>query len=84
MEEWDLQDRFKTHYVDQEDAVEWYKMNFGDESFRDVVKEHNLLDIDAILEEVKRNDGRGPSLAAYDGAENETEYNGTWYYIYRC
>lgn len=83
VEEWDLQDRFKNWYVEQEDAVEWYKMNFGDESFRDVVKEHNLLDVNAIIEEVKRSDGRGGALASYDGNENETEYNGTWYYIYR-
>ncbi len=82
VDEWDLQDRFKTDYVNGENAVEWYKMNFGDESFRDVVKEHNLLDVDRIIEEVKTNDGRG-SLAAYDGVENETEYNGEWYYIYR-
>ncbi len=83
VDEWDLQDRYKTWYIDNEDAVEWYKDNFGDESFRDVVKEHNLLDIDTIIEQIKLNDGRGGALASYDGVENETEYNGEWYYIYR-
>lgn len=30
-----------------------------------------------------RMDGRGASLSSYDGAENEAEIDGTWYYIYR-
>jgi hypothetical protein len=30
-----------------------------------------------------RFDGRGHSIARYDGCENEEEVNGTWYYIYR-
>lgn len=28
-------------------------------------------------------DGRGHSLATYDGEENEIKIDGTWYYIYR-
>ena len=32
---------------------------------------------------VIENDGRGNSLASYDGEENEAEYNGVTYYIYR-
>ena len=30
-----------------------------------------------------RFDGRGHSIARYDGCENEEEVNGTWYFIYR-
>lgn len=30
-----------------------------------------------------RFDGRGHSIARYDGCENEEKVNGTWYYIYR-
>lgn len=82
VDNWDLQERYKDWYVGNEDAVEWYKENFGEDSFRDVVKEHNLLDTDTIIDEVKSNDGRS-CLASYDGVENEYDYNGETYYIYR-
>ena len=82
VDEYDLQDKFKTWYVEQEDAVDWFRNNFGEEQFRDVVKEHNLLDVDTIIDELKSTDGRGGALASYDGNENEVDYNGETYYIY--
>ena len=30
-----------------------------------------------------RHDGRGHSLSSYDGCENEGQFNGEWFYIYR-
>jgi hypothetical protein len=30
-----------------------------------------------------RHDGRGHSLSSYDSAENEEQFNGKWFYIYR-
>ena len=82
VDDWDLQERYKDWYVGNEDAVEWYKENFGEDSFNKVVKEHDLIDWDAVIEETRNNDGRG-SLATYDGKENEFDYNGETYYIYR-
>ena len=82
VDEWDLQERFKDWYVDNNDAIEWYKLNFGEDSFKNAVKEYNLVDWDAVIEETRSNDGRG-SLAKYDGNENEFDYNGETYYIYR-
>jgi hypothetical protein len=35
------------------------------------------------VQEVKDNDGRGPTLATYDGEENSVEVDGEWIYIYR-
>ena len=83
VDEYDLQDKFKTWYVEQEDAIDWFRSNFGEKQFRDVVKEHNLLDVDEIIDQIKSTDGRGGALASYDGNENETDYNGETYYIYR-
>lgn len=41
------------------------------------------VDFDAIVEEVQSLDGRGSSLAGYDGEENEVDYDGETFYIYR-
>lgn len=82
VDEWDLQERFKDWYVDNNDAIEWFKMNFGEKEFKDAVVEHNLVDWDAVIEQCRHDDGRG-SLARYDGNENEFDYNGETYYIYR-
>jgi hypothetical protein len=41
------------------------------------------FDTAAFVRDVEMNDGRGPTLAGYDGAENEEQIDGTWYYIYR-
>jgi len=42
------------------------------------------LDIDMIIEEIKDSDGRGPTIAGYDGDENEVDVDGETYYIYRA
>lgn len=68
---------------DYDDNVEWYRDNFGDEDLAQLVNEKNLLDVDAVIDEVKNTDTRGPALAGYDGVENEIKVNGTWFYIYR-
>jgi hypothetical protein len=38
---------------------------------------------EAYIRDVELGDGRGPSLASYDGAEQEQQVDGVWYYIYR-
>ena len=43
-----------------------------------MVSRYDLLDIDAIIDYIKEQDGRG-ILAGYDGVENEEEE----YFIYR-
>ena len=58
--------------MSEDDPIEWYRSNFGDDDFRRVVKDNNLVDIDAVIDEVQTWDGRGPSLAGYDGVENES------------
>lgn len=64
-----------------DNAVEWYRDSFGDEQFKDYIKENeHLIDWDSVIEECKRVDGRG-ILASYDGEEIELE-NG--YFAYKC
>lgn len=41
------------------------------------------FDTERFIRDVELSDGRGPSLASYDGAENEAQVDGTWYFIYR-
>lgn len=41
------------------------------------------LDIDMIVEEIKDSDGRGSTIAGYDGDENEVNIDRETFYIYR-
>lgn len=65
------------------DPIREFIDNFGSEEFNRAVKEYGLVDMDALAKEVINLDGRGPSLASYDGEEREIESNGEWFYIYR-
>lgn len=76
----DLIDKLTEYLVDSiDDYVEQFKFDFGEDELNEVVERNNLVDWDAVIEETKELDGRGPMLAGYDGKELE------WgdYYIYR-
>lgn len=60
------------------DPIEWYKSDFGDDEFMEVVKKHNLVDTDKLREYVKDTDGITNSLSRYDG--NEEYEHGVYYY----
>ena len=63
-----------------DNAVEWYRDNFGNKEFKEYIKENtHLIDWDSVIEECKNIDGRG-IIANYDGCEIELE-NG--YFAYR-
>ena len=52
--------------------------DFGmEESIKDFIDEDDF--IEAVIEA----DGRGHTLASYDGNENEISFDDEWYYIYR-
>lgn len=61
-----------------------YLESFIDEVILPEMPEHlqNYFDNEAWKRDA-RMDGRGHSLASYDGAENEQEVEGTTYYLYR-
>lgn len=65
-------------------ASAWYRADFGDDQFSDVVKEYDLVDIDKYAEFCVNVDGVAHFLASYDGNENEFDLNGSTYWIYRC
>lgn len=51
--------------------MEEYKFQFGGEDFERVLKDENLIDFDKLAEYCLEVDGRGHSLAHYDGEEIE-------------
>lgn len=55
----------------EDDPVEWFRDNFGESELSDAVKDHNLIDLDEVIDELQKWDGRGPTLAGWDGNENE-------------
>jgi len=61
------------------DSVEWFKSNFGDDEFNDILKDKDLIDIDRVVDDIIRIDGRGSVISSYDGAENKLNN----FYIYR-
>lgn len=77
----DLGEKLVQALVDNEpDAYTWYVDNFGENSVRALIKEGTLtLDYQAIADEVISWDGRGNSLASYDGDEIELD-NGLYAY----
>jgi hypothetical protein len=52
-------------------------------SLEDAVTSFCTFDNDGLEEFLAENEDRGDTLSPYDGEENEEEYNGEWYYIYR-
>ena len=77
----DVGEKLVQALVDSEpDAYTWYVENFGKESISKLIEGGNLtLDYQAIADEVMSWDGRGNSLASYDGEEMELE-NGLYAY----
>lgn len=64
-----------------ENAIEWYRFNFGNEQFTDYIKDNDyVIDWDKVIEECKSVDGRG-TLSSYDGEEIELQDG---YFAYRC
>jgi chromosome condensin MukBEF ATPase and DNA-binding subunit MukB len=88
-EEYDI-DELKEKYVDymcndwEGKEADYFIDNFGslDEAFgRDNVESN--LDLNAMAEWAVEEDGVAHFIARYDGVENEHEYDGTTYWIYR-
>ena len=68
-----LQDSIQNNWIDE------FKYQFGDELFNDIVIKENLIDIEGLSKWCVDMDGVAHYLATYDG--DEIECNG--YYIYR-
>ena len=75
----DNEDEFLGYLCDQEDSVDYFKLNFGNDEYNRIIIENNLIDWNSVIEWVKDIDGRG-IMAGYDGIEIELENN---LYAYR-
>ena len=73
-------EEFVEYMVDgiKDDLVGQFEFDFGKDQLADVVSRYNLLDMDAVINYIKEQDGRG-IMAGYDGVENEEGE----YFIYR-
>jgi len=77
-------DDFVEYFCKQwENGIEWYRDNFGDEDFSDIVVKKQLYDEKAVIDAAIEEDGRAHFIASYDGREYEIDYDGEIYYIYR-
>ena len=69
-----LQDSIQNNWIDE------FKYQFGDDLFNAIVIKENLIDIEALAKWCVDMDGVAHTLATWDGEETET--NG--YYFYQC
>ena len=79
-------------YFGYNSGYEYLANEFGLDYLSELVENHNLLLIDEIIEFVESMNGRGATLAAYDGEEHElnsydllnpSEFADPYLYIYR-
>ena len=54
-------------------GVEWYVSNFGEDDFRNLIIDNNLIDISGASEDAIDTDGVGHFLSSYDGIEIELD-----------
>ena len=73
-------EEFVEYMVDRirDDLVGQFEFDFGKDQLADVVSRYDLLDMDAVIDYIKEQDGRG-NMAGYDGIENEEGE----YFIYK-
>ena len=64
------------------DGVDYFINNLGI-SFSEAVDYYCTFDESGLEKYLAENEDRGNTLSGYDGSENEIEYNGITYYIYR-
>lgn len=80
----ELIEKYKDDIYDdvRSEGVDYFVDNLG-WSLEDAIDSFCTFDIDGLEEYLADNEDRGNTLSPYDGNENEEEYDGEWYYIYR-
>ena len=63
---------YLNYLCDLESPIEWFLSNFSQNEFNAIVKEHDLINWEDVINWVAREDGYG-CLAAYDGEELELQ-----------
>ena len=63
---------FLNYHCSLEEPIEWFLSNFSQNEFNAIVKEHDLINWEDVINWVAREDGYG-CLAAYDGEELELQ-----------
>jgi len=56
-------------YMMENDSVEWFKNNFGEDELSTTVKKNNLVDEEELAEMIIDSDGVANTLSSYDGEE---------------
>lgn len=64
------------------EGVDYFIDNLG-YSLEDAIANFCTFDNDGLEETLAETEDRGDTLSPYDGEEQEEEYDGEWYYIYR-
>lgn len=77
-------DATEKYILQYRNAYEFLTELYGNNTQEIYKSLENYIDVDKIIDYVQNTDGRGPTLALYDGEENEIKGDdGKYYYIYR-
>jgi len=81
----DFYDDAAVEYLSQYDTSYDFLVDLYGKDEKEILKSlENYIDWDSVIDYIEDSDGRGPTLAIYDGEENEIKGdNGEYYYIYR-
>ena len=80
---------FNPDFIIRHSKLPWEAVDMVEYFCRDKCESANetilalIDDIDEFVSDAISTDGRGHFLSNYDGKENEQEFNGTYYYIYK-
>lgn len=70
-------------YLCEEDSIKWFEWSFGIEEIIEFAKRNNAINWDGVKDECISLDGYAHFLSSYDGKENEINFDGETFYIYR-
>jgi len=68
-----LVDLYVEENMEGDKGINWYISNFGEDEFRDLVIDNNLIDISGASEDAIDTDGVAHFLSSYDGEEIELD-----------
>lgn len=78
------EEKYGEIYDELDDPVEYFVETHGFYTLDELIKNGPVfLDEDEMASDMVSGDGRGHYISSYDGDENEQEYDGITYYIYR-
>lgn len=87
LEDFEDEDAFREAAVEEfmgENPISWLFDNYDEKTIKDMIDGGYIrMDMQGLIDYIIRLDGRGNTISSYDGEENEVEFDGETYFVYR-